>query len=185
MEDSEIITLFFERSEQALAELDKSYGKAARKTAANILSNQQDVEECVNDAFWGVWNSIPPHRPNSLISFFCKITRNLAVNRVRIETAAKRNDSFNLVLEEMEEFIPSRSDVEADYEGRELADTVNRFLSELSYDDRYIFVRRYWYADSVKNISTAMHCRENHISVRLFRLRKNLRFKLKKEGWIL
>ena len=99
MEDSEIIRLFFERSEQAIGELDKKYGAAATKTAANILQDRLDVEECVNDTYLGVWNSIPPHRPNPLVSYVCRITRNLAVSKLRSNAAVKRNSNFDLVFD--------------------------------------------------------------------------------------
>ena len=184
LEDSKIISLFFERSEQAIEELNNKYGSAVKKTAANILHDRQDVEECVNDTYLGCWNSIPPHRPDPLISFVCKIARNLAVSRLRSNTAVRRNAEFDLVLDELEDFIPSDTDVEEDYTAKELSAAINRFLLELAYDERFMFVRRYWYADSVKDIATAMHSRENRVSVRLFRLREKLRNKLKKEGFL-
>ena len=184
LEDSKIIDLFFERSEQAIEELDIKHGAAVKKTAANILRDRLDVEECVNDTYLGVWDSIPPQRPNPLVSFVCRIARNLAVSRLRNLTAAKRNAGFNLVLDELEEFVPSETDVEAEYETRELVNAVNAFLATLNYDDRFLFVRRYWFADSVKDIASAMHTSENRVSVRLFRLREKLRSILKKEGLI-
>ena len=182
MEDSSIIDLFFERSEQAIDELDKKYGSAVRKTAVNILNDRQDADECANDAYLGVWNSIPPHRPDSLAGYVCRITRNLAISRFRRETAAKRNNGLDLVLEELEDCIPSGMNVEKEIEAKELAAAVNRFLSVLDYDDRFIFVRRYWYADPVKEIAAAMNSSPNRISLRLFRLREKLRNTLKKEG---
>ena len=184
MEDNKIISLFFERSEQAIKELDCKYGSAIKKTAANILNNRQDVEECVNDTYLKTWNSIPPHTPNPLVGYVCRIARNLAISRLRRETAARGNNGIDLILEELEEVLPSREDVEAEYEAKELAEAINRFLSALEYDDRYIFIRRYWSADAVRDIATEMHTRENRISVRLFRLRKNLKSFLKKEGLI-
>ena len=184
MEDSKIVDLFFERSEQAIEELNKKYGAAVRKTAANILSSRQDAEECVNDTYLGVWNSIPPQRPDPLVSYVCRIARNLAVSRLRRETAAARSSGVELVLDELAEVIPSGDDVEAEIEAKELAAAVSRFLSALDYDDRYIFTRRYWYADAVRDIAAEMHTRENRISVRLFRLRKKLKNYLQKEGLI-
>ena len=182
LEDSKIIDLFFARKEQAIEELEKHYGSAIRKTAANILHDRLDVEECVNDTYLGCWNSIPPQHPNPLISFVCRIARNLAVSRLRRETAARRNSSFDLVLDELEAFLPSQMNVETDCETKELIAVINRFLSKLDYDDRFLFVRRYWFADSVKDIAAAMNSRENRISVRLFRLREKLRKTLVKEG---
>ena len=183
MEDDKIIDLFFIRSEQAIDELDKAHGSAVRKTAANILYSKQDVEETVNDTYMGCWTSIPPARPAPLVSFVCRIARNIAVSRVRCETAAKRNSGFDLVLDEIEEFVPSKFDVESELEVKELVSVINGFLAALDYDDRYIFLRRYWYADPVKDIAAAMSCRENRVSVRLTRLRKKLRKILEKEGY--
>lgn len=182
LEDSQIIDLFFERSERAISELDKKYGRAVTKTADNILRSRRDAEECANDTWLAVWDSIPPHRPDPLAGYVCRIARNLAVSKLRSETAQKRNGSLDLVLDELEGFIPSGADVEADYNYKETVEGINRFLSALDYDDRFLFVRRYWYADSVKEIAAAMHERESRVSVRLFRLREKLRKTLKKEG---
>ena len=182
LEDSKIISLFFERSEQAIEELDRKHGQAVNKTAANILNDRLDVEECVNDTYLRTWNNIPPHVPDSLVGYVCRIARNLAVSRLRHETAVKRSADFDLVLDELADIIPSGNDVEAEVLAKELAAAVDRFLSELPYDDRFLFVRRYWCADSVKDIARAMHSRENRVSVRLFRLREKLRNTLNKEG---
>ena len=182
LEDCRIIELFFERSEQAVRELDRKYGKAVKILAQNILHDGQDAEECVNDAYLGVWSSIPPQRPDSLGAYVCRIARNQAVSRLRARSAAKRSGGFDLVLNELEECIPSGADVEAEIEGKELARAVDRFLATLDYDDRFLFVRRYWYADSIHEISAATGQKENRLSVRLFRLREKLRNTLIKEG---
>lgn len=182
MEDSAIIDLFFERSEQAIDELDKKYGNALRKTAVNILHDRQDAEECANDALLGVWNSIPPQRPLALAVYVCRIARNLAISRLRSRTAEKRGGGLDLVLDELEEFLPSPQNVETELEAKELTERVNRFLSALPYDDRYVFVRRYWFADPVKDIAASMGQKENRVSLRLFRLREKLKKELEKEG---
>ena len=182
MDDRAIIDLFFERSEQAIDELDKKHGRAVKKTAANILADRLDVEECANATYLGVWNSIPPHRPDPLVSFVCRIARNLAISRLRREKAAMRGDGLNLVLDELAELIPSRTDVESEYDAKELVAAVDRFLTVLPYDDRFIFVRRYWFADPVGDIAGAMHIPAAHVSQRLFRLREKLRKSLQKEG---
>ncbi len=182
MEDEKIIALFYARSEQAIDELDRAYGRAVRKTAANILRSSLDVEETVNDTYMGCWTSIPPERPAPLVSYVCRITRNIAVSRLRRETAAKRNRMLDAVLNETEEFIPSAMDVENELETKELVSAINHFLSALDYDERYMFVRRYWYADPVKDIAAAMGWRENRVSVRLHRLREKLKTVLEREG---
>ena len=182
MEDSKIIDLLFERSEQAIEALDRQFGPLVKKTASNILRNGQDVEECANDTWLAVWNSVPPRRPEPLGSYVCRIARNLAVSRLRTKTAAKRDGGFELVLDELAECVPSGTNLERELEARELLAAVNRFLSALEYDDRFVFVRRYWYADSVRDIAAAMRVKENQVSLRLFRIREKLRKKLQKEG---
>ena len=182
LDDKQIIALFYERSEQAIAELDIKYGAAVRKTAANILRSKQDVDECANDTYLGAWNTIPPQKPDPLISYVCKIARNLATVRYHSNTAIKRNGQYDLVLDELEECIPSTVNVETDYEARELSAAISRFLDTLPYEDRYCFVRRYWYADAVSDIAAQLGCNSHRISVRLFRTRERLYRYLKEEG---
>lgn len=183
MEDGAIIDLFFERSEQAIDELEKKYGAAVTKTAANILRSRRDAEECANDTWLAVWDSIPPHRPDPLAAYVCRIARNLAVSRLRSETAQKRNGSLDLVLDEMEDCIPSSMSVETELEAKELTAAINRFLAALPREDRLLFVRRYWYGDPVSDLAAQTNSSANRISVRLFRLREKLRNTLKKEGF--
>ncbi len=182
MEDSKIISLFFERSEQAIEELDRKHGPAVKRTAANILKDRLDVEECVSDTYLRTWNSIPPQAPNPLASYVCRIAHNLAIDRYHANTAEKRNGKYDLVLDEIEECIPSGMSVETELDAKELGASINRFLSGLSKEDRFLFVRRYWYADSVRELAAETGSSPNRISVRLFRLREKLRNTLKKEG---
>ena len=184
MEDSEIIHLFFERSEQAIDELNRKYGAVVKKTAAHILNDRLDMEECVNDTYLRVWNSIPPHAPNPLLGYVCKIARNLAVNRYHANRAEKRSGNYALILDEMEDCIPSGVSVETEYDAKELSAAINRFLSTLNKEDRFLFVRRYWYADSVTELAVLTNGSANRISVRLFRLREKLRITLMKEGFL-
>ena len=182
LEDSKIIALFFERSEQAIRELDDKYGPAVRKTAANILADRLDVEECVNDTWLRAWNSIPPHAPDPLAGYVCRIARNLAVNRYHAARAQKRGGGYELILDEMQECVPSGVDIETEYDAKELSAAINRFLSGLSREDRFLFVRRYWYADPVSDIAAMTHGTSHRISVRLFRTRKKLNRYLRQEG---
>ena len=182
LEDSQIISLFFERSEQAIAELERKYGAAVKKTAASILNNRQDVEECVNDTDWGVWNTVPPQNPNPLISYVCRIARNLATMKFHSNTAKKRSRQYDLALDELEECIPSTANVETDYEAKEISAAISRFLDTLCYEDRFCFIRRYWYADSVSDIAAQVRGDAHRISVRLFRTREKLKRYLKEEG---
>ena len=184
LEDDKIISLFLERSEQAIGELDRKYGAAVRKTAGNILDDPLDAEECVNDTYLKAWNSIPPHAPKPLVSYVCRIARNLAVNRYHANRAEKRYGRYDLILEEMQECLPSRVNIETEYDAKELSAAINRFLSTLKKEDRVLFVRRYWYADSVADLAARTHGSANRVSVRLFRLREKLRITLLKEGFL-
>ena len=184
LEDSKIIDLFFERSEQAIDELSRKYGPAAKKTAANILNDRLDVEECVNDTYLRTWDSIPPQSPNPLVSYVCKIARNLAINRYHANRAEKRNRGFDLILDEMEECIPSGVNVETELEAKELSVAINSFLYSLNDEDRFLFIRRYWYADSVSDLSAMTGGSPNRVSLRLFRVREKLKKRLIKEGFL-
>ena len=184
MEDSKIISLFFERSEQAIEALNQKYGAVVKKTAANILDDRLDVEECVNDTYLRVWNNIPPHTPDPLAGYVCKIARNLAVNRYHANRAEKRSGNYSLILDEMEECVPSGVNVESEHDAKELSAAINRFLSTLNQEDRFLFVRRYWYADTVAELAALTNGSANRISVRLFRLREKLRITLTKEGFL-
>lgn len=184
LEDRQIIDLFYARSEQAIAELDQKYGAAVRKTAFRILGSRQDAEECANDTYLGVWNTVPPQNPNPLVSYICKIARNLAAAKYHSRHAKKRDSQYDLVLDELEECIPSTFNVETALEAKELSAAVSRFLEKLPYEDRYCFVRRYWYVDSVAEIAAQMHSGSHRISVRLYRTRERLCRYLREEGLI-
>lgn len=179
-----MISLFFERSEQAIAELDRKYGAAVRRTVSNILPDRADVEECVNDAYFAVWNTVPPNSPDPMISYVCRIARNIAVNRYYSNSAEKRGGNYSVALDELEESIPSGVSVESAYDAKELTEAINRFLAGISKDDRVLFVRRYWYADPVNKIAADTGSNPDRISVRLFRIREKLKKKLRKEGLI-
>ena len=182
MTDSEIINLFFERSEQAITELAKKHGSAVAGVARNILGNEQDAEECVNDTYLGAWNAIPPHKPNPLRTFVCKIARNLATMKYHSNTAEKRNSHYDVALDELEECLSESDTVEVEYDAKELSQAINAFLSTLNYTDRFIFVRRYWYSDSPEEIARMADSTPNSVNVRLYRLREKLKHYLVKEG---
>ena len=182
MTDTEIINLFFERSEQAITELAQKHGSAVARVARNILGNEQDTEECVNDTYLGTWNAIPPHKPSPLRTFVCKIARNLATMKYHSNTAEKRNSQYDLALDELEECLSDNDSVEEAYEAKELREAINRFMATLNYSDRFIFVRRYWYSDPVKDIAKMADSTTNSVTVRLFRIREKLRLYLEKEG---
>ena len=175
MNDKEIIELFFERSEQAIKELDKKYGRICHSVSYNILNNRQDAEECVNDAYLGVWNAIPPTNPNPLLAFVCKIVRNISLKRYEQNTAAKRNNIYDVAMEELEESLISSSNIGDEVSQRELTMVIESFLDSLSPQNRVIFLRRYWFSDSYANIAKQVGLTEKNVSVRLTRIRKELR----------
>lgn len=183
MEDNRIIDLFYERSEQAIVELSKKYGAVCRKVAGNILRNDLDVEECLNDAYLGAWNAIPPERPDPLLAYICRIVRNLSVTRYHANTAAKRNSFYDAALDELEECLASAATVETELSARELSGLLDSFLGTLDRENRIMFVRRYWYSDPVSEIAEAFHMSSNSVSARLSRIRKKLRKFLRKEGY--
>lgn len=184
MEDQAIIALFLERSERGVVELISKYGKAVSRITGNILADPLDAEECANDTYLSVWNSIPPNRPRSLRAYCCGIARNQALSRYQMNTAQKRNSHFDAALDELEDTIPALGGVESEYEARELSACVNAFLAGLRYDDRYAFVRRYYYGDSVASLAEEMGKTPHRVSVRLFRIRENLKKYLLKEGML-
>ena len=157
--DEKIIELFFERSEQGIRELDIKYGKVCHKLSYNIVSNRQDAEECVNDAYLGAWNAIPPAKPNPLLTYICKIVRNISLK-----------SHYTIAMEEIEACIADPNTVEAEIEARELARIIEAFLDTLTFENRVIFMRRYWFADSYKSIAELVGLSEKNISVRLTRI---------------
>ena len=180
MEDQRIVELFFARSEQAVVELDKKYGNLLFRISDNILHSDEDAAECVNDAYLGVWNAIPPARPNPLCAFVCRIARNLSLKKYRERTAQKRGPA--LPLEELANCIPTSSAEEA-VSARELGRTICRFLEGLDQESRVLFLRRYWFSDPVKDIALRLGVSENAVSARLRRLRVRLQQYLQEEGF--
>ena len=181
MDDSKIIELFFERSEQAIIELSNKYGAICSKVADNILNNRLDSEECVNDAYLGVWNTIPPQRPNPLLSYVCRIVRNLALKKYHENTAQKRNSYYDVALDEIVDCIPASFSVEDEIMAKEVAGAIDDFLETLDQQSRIMFIRRYWHADSIEEIAARCHKNKHYISVRLSRIRKALRQHLRKK----
>lgn len=183
MDDRQIIALYNERSEAALSETAKKYGRYCRSIAYNILSNEEDCEECVNDTWLKAWENIPPQCPDSLPAFLGRITRNLALNRYKHNTREKRGGGQTpLVLEELADCIPGGSNAETAAEEALLVDVLNRFLDGLPVQKRKIFLRRYWYMSSVKEIAADFGLSESNVKMTLLRTRSKLKQTLEKEG---
>lgn len=182
MEDGKIIDLYWARSQQAIAESEKKYGLYCHTIAQRILERREDAEECVNDTWHAAWNQMPPDRPQALGAFLGRITRNLSISRWRRDHARKRYDGMEVLLSELEDCVPAPGTVEEAVERRRLARAVSRWLDGLEDGDRWLFIRRYWYGDAVKELAAARGMGANALSQRLLRLRKDLRAFLEAEG---
>ena len=182
MGDEEIIGLFFARSEQAIGETDRKYGAGLRAFSLRILGDRRDVEECVNDTYLGVWNAIPPARPDPFPAFLYRIARNLSLKRYHRNRAARRNSTYTVALEKLDHCLAGPETAEGEVEARELADLIQDFLDTLEPENRGIFLRRYWFADSCRQIAGRVGLSEKNVTVRLARMRRKLKEHLAGEG---
>lgn len=183
MEDSQIVTLYWERNEHAVDATAAKYGRYCFTIAYNILSNKEDADESVNDTYMSAWERIPPHRPSVLSTFLGKITRRISLNRWRNRNRGKRGGGeVPLALDELSECIPSEHNMEAILVQKELTRAISRFLDSLPETERDVFVSRYWFLASVKEISTKFGFTESKTKSMLFRTREKLREHLQKEG---
>lgn len=180
MEDSKIVELYFKRDESAIDESNKKYGRYCRTIAYNILCSIEDSNECVNDTWHNAWRAIPPEKPRVLQYFFGRITRNLALDRYGYNKAQKRSANLEAVIDEYYSCIPNEEfSIEDELC---LKNLINDFLENLDSRSRIIFLRRYWYACSVKEIAKSMKVSENFVSVTLHRTRNKFKSYLEKEG---
>lgn len=175
VEDEDIIGMFFARSEQAIRETDKKYGGMCRNLSYNIVGDRRDAEECVNDAYLAAWNTIPPEHPDPLPAYLCRLVRNISLKLYYRNTAAKRSSRYTSAMEEMEAGIADPNTVESEVEAKELARMIESFLDTLSAENRVIFMRRYWFADSYGEIAGLTGLSEKNVSVRLTRIREKLK----------
>ena len=182
MEDKKIVKLLFARAENAISELSRRFGKQLYRIAYNILGNQMDAEECTNDTYFALWNAIPPVSPDPLAPYVYRTGRNTALKRLHRETAQKRDSRYDVSLEELNGCLPG-DDVEQIIDARELGRAIDRFLKSKSRESRYIFIRRYWFGDSIGEIARELKMKETTVSVRLNRMRNSLKEYLKKEGY--
>lgn len=183
MEDANILELFHARSETAIQETEAKYGAYCRYIASHILTSEEDADECVNDTLLRAWNSIPPHCPENLGAYLGKLTRNLALDRRRHLSAAKRGaGEIPLVLEELRNVVSPDGDPEEALDEKLLAQMLNRFLGTLSKEQRIIFLRRYWYFSSVREIAADLGIGESKVKMSLLRSRNALKNVLEKEG---
>lgn len=184
MEDEAIVQLYWDRNEQAIPATAEKYGSYCTTIARNILGSREDAEECVNDTYLHAWNAMPPHRPQVLSTFLGKITRNLSFNRHRHNTAEKRGGgAVPAVLEELSELVSGQDDVEQVLDRKELIEAIDAFLAALPQVKRSIFVRRYWYTDSIPEIAFRHGMKEGTVSMTLSRLRRKLHDHLSERGF--
>ena len=182
MEDEKIVELYLERSETAISETQKKYGRYCFTVAYNVLYSKEDAEECVNDTFEKAWNSIPPQKPRIFSAFLGAITRNLALDRYEQSHAKKRYSPAETALEELGECIPAAEDGADISDTLALKDAINGFLASLPKRTRIVFMRRYWYFCSVSEIAEGMGMTEANVKVLLLRTRKKFKAYLEKEG---
>lgn len=181
MEDLQIIELYFSRDEHAIKETDRKYGKLCFRVAKNLLSNNEDSEECVNDTYLTIWNKIPPTRPSNFTAFICKITRNLSLKKLELSNAMKRAADAVISLSEIEATMPDNH-IAPGIEDEELGKLISTFLRSEKELDRNIFLRKYWFFDSISDIAEQYSMNENTVKSVLFRSRNRLRDYLRKEG---
>ena len=183
MDDESIIALYFARSEAALAETEKKYGTFLRALALRILNSREDAREVENDTYLGAWNAMPPACPQTLRHFLSRIARNLAFDRLDYRTAQRRGGGMEAFFAELDECIPdSRAGLDEALEARQLARSIDRFLAALPKEDRVLFLARYYYAFSLREIAERYGLTQRQVKYKLFRARQALRAHLEKDG---
>lgn len=185
MEDKALIELYWARDEAAITETASKYGKLCTYIAHNVLRSTEDCEECVNDAYFSVWNAIPTQRPDHFSVFISRITRNLALKRWEYLSAAKRNTAAVTSLDELGDCVSDTSSVENELENQHIENAIGEFLWAQDSEKRNIFIRRYWYFDSIQTICKQTGSSESRVKSILFRMRQKLREHLESEGIIL
>lgn len=181
MDDNQIINLFFQRDEDAIKAVDEKYGSKLNALAANILQSREDGMECVNDTYMKAWNTIPPARPEYLFAFLATTVRNIAIDMIRKNNADKRQGKVTELTKELEECIGDGG-LQSNLDKEDIGALLSDFLEFIDENKRIIFLRRYWYSDSIKDISKRMQMSESAIKVTLHRTRKELRKYLESEG---
>ena len=184
MEDSQIIALYWQRSENAIHETQNKYGSYCYSIANNILNSPEDSEESVNDTYLAAWESMPPHKPDVLSAFLGKLTRRISIDKWRNRSADKRGGgTVTVALEELTGCIPSEFDLQKEMEAKELAEVINIFLDTLSFPEKRAFLMRYFYLSSIDDIAKRMRFSDSKVKSTLHRIRKKLRTYLEKEGF--
>ena len=183
MEDDQIIDLFFERKECAIKALSDKYHRLCYSIIMKIVTDKRDIDECINDSYLKIWNSIPPEYPNSLPAYLARIARNVALDRYSYNTAKMRNSDLTTAFAELEPYLCIQEDSTDTYlDEQQFKEFINRFLRKQPRDHRIFFVRKYWYGDSIKEIASECRVSEEKVKTSLFRTRNKLKSALLKEG---
>ncbi|MBQ8408686.1 MAG: sigma-70 family RNA polymerase sigma factor [Clostridia bacterium] len=183
MDDNKIIELYFARDEQAISETKAKYGKYCLKIAYNVLGNYEDAEECENDTYLGVWNAIPPTRPQMFSAFIGRITRNLSLKKLRARVAEKRQGSEAVIsLDELGDCVPDGQSFDEGLNEKELAEIISLFLRSLNVTERKVFVCRYWYCDPISDICSQFGFSQSKVKMMLLRTRQKLSTYLQERG---
>jgi len=180
MEDNKIVDLYWARNEYAIRETDVKYGRMLKSLSYSLLNSREDAEECVNDTYLDAWNAMPVARPTYLGAFLSKITRRISIDRFRADHRQKRG-GMGMVMEELSDCIPSGDDVVSAYENGRLSDALNRFLYAQPTEKRVMFIRRYFYSQSVDEVARGMGVTESKVKITLYRLREALRRELEEQ----
>lgn len=182
MDDNKIIELYWERKEDAIKETSLKYGGLCTYIARNILSNCEDSEECVNDTYLALWNDIPSQKPSIFSAFIGRITRNLALKKYEYISASKRNPAAITSFEELSDCVSGTDNVESEVESRQIENTINKFLWRQGEEKRNVFIRRYWYFDSIETICRSTGFSQSKVKSMLYEMRRKLRADLEREG---
>ena len=184
MDDQRIVELYLLRDEAAIEHTKEKYGNRLRSLSYGIVADSQTAEECENDTYMKIWNTVPPHEPRTyLYPFLARIIRHISLNCCRSRNSLKRSAFVCELTSEMEQCIPSQNDLSCLIDDIAFGEAINSFLSSLNKEKRTIFVRRYWYLDSIENIATRLALSESKVKTTLFRCRGKLREHLEKEGY--
>lgn len=180
MEDNKIVDLYWARNEEAIRQSDIKYGRMLKSLSYSLLASREDAEECVNDTYLDAWHAMPTARPTYLGAFLSKLTRRISIDRFRADHREKRG-GMGLVMEELDECIPASGSVTEDYENRRLSEALNRFLYAQPKEKRVMFIRRYFYSQSIGDVANGMRLSEAKVKVTLHRLREALRKELEEQ----
>ncbi|MEA4832198.1 hypothetical protein SDC9_129809 [bioreactor metagenome] len=183
MEDSEILDLLYIHSENGLGQLSDKYGKLILSIAFNVLNDYSDAEECVNDTYMKMWNIIPPYRPQHFRPFLCKIARQISIDKYRQSQTRQKGSGFKVLLSELENDIADKYSFDDETDSRILSDYINAYISSLKIESRVLFIRRYFFAESVKDLAKRFEISESNVGIKLFRIRNDLKKYLEKRGY--